>query len=293
MKKLLVAVLSVVMVIGSLSGCGGKSNSSGKRFFDETEDITVISREEGSGTRGAFIELFGIEEKDSNGNKTDHTTVEAQIVSKTDVVLATVKENEYAIGYISMGSYNDSVKVLKIDGAEPSIKAIKDGSYKVSRPFNIATKDTVNEATQDFIDFILSKEGQKVAEDAGYIQVVDNVKKFQSKKPTGKVVVAGSSSVTPVMEKLKEAYVAINERVTIEVQQSDSSTGIQATIDGTCDIGMVSRELSETEAKSLKSRVIALDGIILILNKDNPNDDLSSDQIKKIFTGETLTWELD
>lgn len=292
MKKLAAAVLSVVMVTGILSGCGGNDASSGKEGFDETQDITVISREEGSGTRGAFIELFGIEEKDADGNKVDHTTQEAQVASKTDVVLASVKGNEYAIGYISLGSLNDSVKALKIDGAEPSVETIKDGAYKISRPFNIATKDTVSDAAQDFIDFILSQEGQKVAEDAGYIQAADNAAAFNSKKPSGKVVVAGSSSVTPVMEKLKEAYTAINGNVTIEVQQSDSSTGIQSAIDGTCDIGMASRELTDTEAGTLTPTVIALDGIAVITNSENPNDGLTKEQVKSIFTGETLTWEL-
>lgn len=293
MKKLAKIIVTMTAMAFILTACGNSTSNGKSAEFDNAQDVTVISREEGSGTRGAFIELFKIEEKDADGNKIDHTTEEAQVASKTDVVLASVKQNKYAIGYISMGSLNDSVKALKIDGAEPSINTIKDESYSVSRPFNIATKENISDAAQDFIDFILSQEGQKVVEDAGYIQSSDNAAAFNSKNPSGKVVVAGSSSVTPVMEKLREAYEAINKNVTIEVQQSDSSTGLQSAMSGICDIGMASRELVEEELEQLKVTVIAIDGIAVIVNTENPNDNLTKEQVKDIFTGETVTWELD
>lgn len=289
MKKVLCTLLGITVIAGSLVGCGSKSASEG---FDTSKDVTVISREDGSGTRGAFIELFGVEEKDASGNKTDKTTAEAIVANKTDVMLTNVSGDKYTIGYISLGSLNDSVKAVKIDGVEATVNNIKDGSYKISRPFNIATKATVSEVTQDFINFILSSEGQGIVEGNKYIKVSDNAKSYSGNKPSGKVVIAGSSSVTPVMEKLKEGYIAINPNAQIEIQQSDSSAGTQAAITGTCDIGMASRELKESELKTLKPIKIALDGIAVIVNKENTTDSLTKEDVKSIFTGKVKTWSL-
>lgn len=279
MKKILKSSISMVLMAGMLlTGCGG------------VQGITVVSREDGSGTRGAFVELFGIEEKDADGNKVDRTTEEAVTIQSTSVMMTTVAGDENAIGYISLGSLNDTVKAIKIDGAEPTVENIKSGSYKVSRPFNIATKSEVSDVTKDFIDFILSSEGQKVVEEEGYIPN-DGAQSYSGSKPSGKIVVAGSSSVTPVMEKLKEAYLAVNSGAEIEVQQSDSSTGMSAAIDGTCDIGMASRELKDSEtAGGITGTVIATDGIAVIVNKDSAIDNLTQEQVKSIYLGETTEW---
>ena len=254
------------------------------------DSITVVSREDGSGTRGAFIELFGVEEKNEDGEKVDNTTEEASITNNTAVMMSTVAGDVDAIGYISLGSLNDTVKALKIDGVEATSENIKSGEYKVSRPFNIATNGEVSETAQDFIDYILSPEGQAVIEENGYI-AIDDVKEAKSAQPEGKVVVAGSSSVTPVMEKLKEAYAEINPNAEIEIQQSDSTTGMTSAIDGICDIGMASRELKDEELEAgLASITIANDGIAVIVNNDNPTEDLTADQVKSIYVGETTTW---
>lgn len=258
--------------------------------FDNSEYINVVSREDGSGTRGAFIELFGIETEDADGNKIDNTTDTAEITNSTSVMMTTVAGNEYAIGYVSLGSLDDTVKALKIDGAEPSVDTVKDGSYKISRPFNIVTKDGLSEVAADFVKYIMSEDGQKVVEDNGYISQ-GNEGAYEAAGLSGKVTVAGSSSVTPVMEKLAEAYKELNPDVEIEVQQNDSTTGVTSAIDGICDIGMASRELKDTEtSQGVTGTSIALDGIAVIVNKQNPVDELTSDQVMSIFTGETQDW---
>lgn len=297
MKKTVCLLTAAILSLGLFAGCqsgegssaSGDGSDSSAVSFDTSKTINVITRESGSGTRGAFIELFGIEEEDADGNKVDKTTEEASVQSSTNAVMSTVAGDAYAIGYISLGSLNDSVKALKIDGAEASVENVKNGSYKISRPFNIATKATVSEAAQDFINFIMSAEGRKVVEDNNCISQ-EAGEAFTSNNASGKVVVAGSSSVTPVMEKLKEAYNKINPNVTIDIQQSDSSTGMQMAADGTCDIGMASRELKDSEKEQLTSTVIALDGIAVIVNKDNSNDDMTSENVKAIFTGEASKW---
>ena len=287
-KKILTLAVATVAASSILTGCGGSSSSDKKASADE--NITAVSREDGSGTRGAFIELFGIEEE-VNGEKVDMTTEEANITNSTSVMMSTVAQDEYAIGYISLGSLDDSVKAVKIDGSEATAENIKNGSYKISRPFNIATKEDLSDAAQDFEDFILSTEGQKVVEDNKYIPL-DDVSDYKSNGASGKVVVAGSSSVSPVMEKLKEAYQAVNSDVEVEIQTSDSTTGMQNAIDGVCDIGMASRELKDSEKEAgLTPTVIAMDGIAVVVNNDNPTDELSSDQVKSIFTGDVLTWD--
>ena len=259
--------------------------------FDASEYVNVLSREDGSGTRGAFIELFGIEEKDADGNKVDNTTEEAIITNSTSVMLTSVASDEYAIGYVSLGSLDDTVKAVSIDGAEATVENIKNGTYTIARPFNIATKGEVSDIAQDFINYIMSGDGQKVISDNGYIGD-DSAAAFESNGAEGKVVVGGSSSVSPVMEKLIEAYKAVNANVEIELQTSDSTTGMTGAADGTLDIGMASRELKDSETEEgLTATKIAMDGIAVIVNQENPVEDLSSDTVKGIFTGGTTTWD--
>lgn len=279
-SKLASVFTSVALAAAMLASCGGSSDK-----------ITVISREDGSGTRGAFIELTGIEEKDPNGNKTDNTKKDALICKSTDVVLTQVSGDKNAIGYISFGSLNDTVKALKVEGVEPSTATIESGDYKIVRPFNIAVKDGLSDAAQDFENYILSSEGQDVIEGAGYIKIDKSAAAFSSNNASGKVVVSGSSSVTPVMEKLAESYQKVNTNVTVDVQQSDSSTGIKDAINGTSDIGMASRDISDDElSQGIKSVTIAQDAIAVIVNKDNSVDDISMDDIKAIYTGTKTTW---
>ena len=294
MKKF-IAVCSIAgMLAASVTGCGSgstDSKDSSASEWDSSNDITVVSREDGSGTRGAFIELFGVQEE-VDGDKVDMTTEGAQITNSTSVMLTTVAGDEYAIGYVSLGSLDETVKAVKIDGAEATAENIKSGTYKVSRPFNIATKEDLdNEVAEDFINFIMSEEGQKVVSDNGYIPV-DDVKAFEGTQPSGKAVIGGSSSIAPVMEKLAEAYKEVNPDAELELQTSDSTTGMTSAVDGSYDIGMASRELKDEElSQGLKATVIATDGIAVIVNKENPTEDMSTEQVKSIYTGEALSWD--
>lgn len=277
-SKILSFAAALVLAGSVFTGCGN------------SDKITVISREEGSGTRGAFIELTGLEEKDSNGNKTDKTSKDALICKSTDVVLTQVAGDKNAIGYISLGSLNDTVKALKIDDAEPTTDNIENGSYKLVRPFNIVVKNDLSDAAKDFENYILSKEGQDIVSNT-CIQINKNAEAFKSNGASGKIKVSGSSSVTPVMEKLAEAYQKVNTGVTVDVQQSDSSTGIKDAASGTSDIGMASRDLSDDETKQGVSQVeIAKDAIAVIVNKDNKIDGLSTDTVKSIYTGDKKAW---
>lgn len=324
MKRKMCLLVCGLLTVGALAGCGSTSDTTASNAettdsaetsedtdaaaeeeeekeseadeeestdFDKSSDISVVSREDGSGTRGAFIELFGVEEKDENGEKIDYTTEEAIIANSTEIVMTTVAGDDYAIGYSSLGSLNDTVKAVWIDGAEPTADNINNGSYTISRPFNIATKGDVSEITQDFINYILSADGQAIIEDNGYIKASDAAA-FESNGATGKIVIAGSSSVTPVMEKLQEAYQKVNTGAEIEIQESDSTTGMTAAMDGTCDIGMASRDLKDTELEGgLTPTVIAKDGIAVIVNKNNPIEELTKDQVNSIFRGDVTTWE--
>lgn len=277
MKKILAMILAMVLVVCSAA---------------LAEEINVISREDGSGTRGAFIELFGIEQKDADGNKVDYTTEDADITNSTSVMMTSVAGNPAAIGYISLGSLNETVKALAIDGVDATVENIKAGEYKIARPFNIATGAQISEAAQAFIDFILSAEGQAVVEDAGYIASVEDAPAFAGSDVSGKVVVAGSSSVTPVMEKLKEAYLQLNPNAEIEVQQSDSSAGMNSLKDGVCDIGMASRALKDSELEAgLTPTVIAMDGIAVIVSNDNATEGLTAEQVRDIYTGAITEWD--
>ena len=300
MKKFIAVLATVGMVAALAAGCGsgddasadkGTKTESASSDWDSSNDITIVSREDGSGTRGAFVELFGIQQE-VDGEKVDMTTVDAQVTNNTSVMLTTVAGDEYAIGYVSLGSLDESVKALKIDGAEATEENIENGSYKVSRPFNIAVKEGAdNEVANDFITYIMSTEGQKIVADNGYIPVADT-KAYDGTKPSGSAVVGGSSSVSPVMEKLIEAYKSVNPNAKIELQTSDSTTGMTSTLEGSYDIGMASRELKEEEVgQGLQATVIATDGIAVIVNNDNPTEELSSDQVKSIYTGETYTWD--
>ncbi len=279
MKRVFAACLAAMMLL-TVTACGGAGKDS----------IHVLTRENGSGTRGAFIELMGIEEKNAAGEKVDNTTAKAEQTSSTAVMMTTVEGNAQAIGYISLGALKDNVKALEIDGVAATVDNIKNGSYKVARPFNLVTKGTLSAGAQDFMNFILSAEGQAVVEDEGYISQ-DNSGTFTSTNPTGKIVVQGSSSVSPVMQVLIEAYAKINTALEIELQQDDSSAGIKSAIAGTCDIGMASRELKDSEAsEGVTATVMAMDGIAVIVNKKNSVDGLTVDQVKNIYIGEITSW---
>lgn len=294
LRKYAAVAVSVLCLTGALAGCGSSSSSSSSGSTDtkaaSSKNITVVSREDGSGTRGAFIELVGVEQKNSSGKKIDMTSEDAVVVNSTATVITTVAGDESSIGYISLGALNSTVKAVKVGGVEATADNVKNGSYKLSRPFNIATKGTPNELSKDFINYIMSADGQKIVEDNGYISE-SNTGTFTSAGSTGKIVVAGSSSVTPVMEKLIEGYKKVNSGATIELQESDSTTGMTAVKDGTCDIGMASRELKDSEKSAgLTSQAIALDGIAVVVNAKNSISDMTIDQIKSVYTGETTEW---
>ena len=273
-RKAVRLALSALLVVGMV-GCGNSANSANGGSKNGDTAISVVSREDGSGTRSAFVELTGVEEKDKDGNKIDNTTDEAIISNSTEIVMTTVAGNKNAVGYISLGSLNDTVN----------------GKYSLSRPFNIVTKDGLSDVAQDFISFIMSEDGQKIISENGYVEV-DNSGAFKSNNAKEKIVIAGSSSVTPVMEKLQEAYKKINGNAEIELQESDSTTGVNAAADGTCDIGMASRALSDEESnKGLKTTSIAMDGIVVIVNTENDITDLTTAQVNDIFRGNVTTWD--
>jgi len=312
-RKALALTLCTAAVAGmTLSGCGSSSSSDTTTTedstasaadtdaeeteestetsdFDNSSAISVLSREDGSGTRGAFIELFEIEQKNEDGEKEDMTTVDATITNNTEVMMSTVAGDTYAIGYCSLGSLNDTVKAVQIDGVDATTDNVSDGSYAVARPFNIVTQDDLSDVAQDFIDYIMSADGQAVISENGYIEVAEG-EAFETSGASGSISVAGSSSVSPVMEKLKEAYEKINPNATIEIQTSDSTTGITNAIEGTCDIGMASRELKDEET-GVTATTIAMDGIAVIVNNDNPIDNLTSEMVQQIFMGEITTWD--
>ena len=321
MKKKVVSILTAVTLCAAmLAGCGGSNDAATTETteatettettetadaaeteeaadaaetasdFDTSAAISVYSREDGSGTRSAFVELMGVEQEDESGETVDMTTQDATITNNTSVMMTGVAGDPYAIGYVSLGSLNETVKAVSIDGVAPSVDTVKDGSYVVSRPFNIATQSEVSEAAQDFIDYILSAEGQAIVSEEGYITIDDAAPAFEGGSASGDVVVAGSSSVSPVMEKLAEGYMALNSNVNIEIQTTDSSSGMTAAMDGTCDIGMASRALKDEETASLTGTQIALDGIAVIVNNENPVENLTSEQVQSIYTGATTAW---
>lgn len=295
-KKITATALFGVLAVSAFAGCGSAGSSSNGSSdtgsdaakFDASKTISVVTREEGSGTRDAFTELTGVLVKDGD-NKTDNTTTSAVTINSTEAVITNVKDNDAAIGYISLGSLNDTVKALKIGGVEATADNVKSGDYVVSRPFNIAYKGELSDVAQDFVDYIMSSDGQKIVSDNGYVTVSENAA-YSGKKPSGKISVAGSTSVSPVMEKLAEAYQKVNTNAKVEIQTSDSSAGMQSAMGGTCDIGMASRDLKDEEKSALKVETIAKDGIAVIVNNANTCDDLTLDQVKSIYTGETTVW---
>ena len=313
MKKRTISVAVAAVMALSLAACGSGSSTAASSEstaasseaasstavsseaagsdFDATQKITVVSREDGSGTRGAFVELTGVEEKNDAGEKVDNTTVDATVANSTNNVMQTVQADETAIGYISRGSLNDTGKAVQVDGVDPTADNVKNGSYTLARPFNIVTKgETTNEVAADFISYIMGADGQAVTSDHGYIGD-DAAAAFTSAQPSGKIVVAGSSSVSPVMEKLIEAYKTVNPNAEIELQTSDSTTGVNSAIDGTCDIGMASRDLKDSETSAgAVSTAICMDGIAVVVNNANPLTGLTRDQIKSIYVGETTVW---
>lgn len=303
MKKLILASICAAMAAIFFASCGSSSSSgsssaasvsessaeSAASDFDTAHKINVCSREDGSGTRGAFIELMGIEQKDSDGNKVDMTTVDAQITNSTAVMMTTVSGDPYSIGYISLGSLDNSVKALQIDGVDATVDNIVAGTYPVARPFNIITSEStaLSDVAQDFYNYILSDDGQAIVSDNGYITVSSGA--FVTNGAEGKITVAGSSSVSPVMEKLAEAYQTVNTGAKVEIQTSDSTTGVTAASEGSCDIGMASRDLKDTET-GVTATEIAKDGIAVIVNLDNPVSELTTEQVMKIYTGEQTDW---
>ncbi|MGN1392439.1 MAG: substrate-binding domain-containing protein [Succinivibrionaceae bacterium] len=278
--KLLINLCIATCLLTTICACGSN------------EKISVVSREDGSGTRGAFVELTHVLQKNSQGKKIDNTTNAAEITNSTSVMITTVASNKNAIGYISLGSLNNSIKAVKIDGIEPTITNTKNGSYKIRRPFNIVLRNNEKAPlVKDFLDFIMSFNGQEIVANKGYVPI-DATKPYVTSGVEGSISIAGSSSVTPIMEVLKEAYIKLNPKATIEIQQSDSTTGITTVIEGVSDIGMSSRELSnEEKSKGITPTVIALDGIAVIINKENPIISLSIDNIKDIYTGKITTWD--
>lgn len=282
MKKFLLVVALLTLAL-LMTSCGGGE-------FVSDRSITVISRESGSGTRSAFSELFGVIEKQSDGTKKDLTVRTAEQTHSTGAMLTNISQNPYAIGYVSIGSLKDTVKAVSIDGVEPTAENVKNGTYKVTRPFNIVTKEELSDVAKDFIKFVLSEDGQKIVEDSGYISI-DTDTKYTASNMSGTVRISGSSSVTPVMEKIIEAYRKINKNVTVELQEFDSTTGVNDTVNGKCDIGMASREIKDSELeKGVAPTCIATDGIAVIVSHDNPTENLTTEQVKKIYTGSFTKW---
>lgn len=285
MKRIISLTLVLMIIMAFAVGCTGKDNGA-DGGFDTSQTINVISREDGSGTRGAFVEIVGIVDENDN----DLTTVDAVVQNSTNGVMTTVAGDEYSIGYISLGSLNDTVKALKVEGVEATAENVKSGEYKIARPFNIAFQSGLSELAKDFVNFILSAQGQAIVEENGFIAALDG-EEYTPSGLTGTIVVAGSTSVTPVMEKLVEAYEGLNDGVSIEIQSTGSSAGMTAAMEGSADIGMASRDLKDSEKEVLEYEVIAIDGIAVIVNKENTIEDLTMDDIRSIYLGEITTWD--
>ena len=285
------SVLSAAM-LASLAACGAApASSAAAGAFDTAQDIAVFTREDGSGTRGAFIELTGVEQKNADGKKVDRTTEAAAVQSSTNGVMTAVANDAAAIGYISLGSLNDTVRAVTVDGVKAGADTVKDGSYTLARPFNLVTNgDATDPVAVDFLAYCLSADGQALATDKGYIGSEGEA--FTSAQPAGKIVVGGSSSVAPLMEKLVEAYKTVNPNAEIEHLTTDSTTGVSGALDGSYTIGLASRELKDSEKEAgAKATVLAMDGIAVVVNPENPVEDLTVDQIQSIYVGEVTTWD--
>lgn len=289
MKKTISLLLILTLVFTLITGCG-QADKKTAEDSNLSSTINVVSREDGSGTRSAFIEIVGVLEKDSNGDKIDKTYEEAIIQNGTDAVITTVSGDENSIGYISLGSLNDKAKALKIDDVEASSENVQNGSYKISRPFNIAYKGNLSPLADDFLNFIMSSEGQTIITNKGYVKASTDSKNYNSSNQEGKLVIAGSTSVSPVMEKLAEKYENLHPKVSIEIQSTGSSAGMQSAIEASADIGMASRQLKDSEKEVLTNKTIAIDGIAVIVNNKNPLESINLDKVKSIYTGQITTW---
>lgn len=277
MKRILSIATLFAVILTALCACGKSSGST----------ISVITREEGSGTRGAFVELLGIVDGDGN----DNIVKTAEATNSTSVMMTTVAGNKNAIGYVSLGSLSSDVKAIKVDGAEPTVANIEAGTYKVARPFNLVyNDDKLSDVAADFVKFIMSSEGQAVVTKKGYISVKTS-DSYKSSGLTGTVVLDGSTSVGPLMDAIADEYKKLNPDVKVQIQQAGSSAGINSAIEGVCDIGMSSRELKSSESAKIKAHKMATDGIAVIVNNSNTVDGLTSEQIKSIFLGETTSWD--
>ena len=284
--------LGMAAMIGMLSLATSCGSSNDGIVEDPTGEITVISREDGSGTRGAFVELLGIEQKNEDGVKFDNTTLMAEVTNSTAVMLQSIMGNDNAIGYISLGSLSDNVKAISIDGVRPTIETVKGGSYPVARPFNIVyDESSLDEVGRDFLAFVMSEQGQAIVEEKGYVSQ-GNTGEYQASKLSGEITISGSSSVTPVMERIAEEYKEIHQNVSIEVQQSDSTTGVSSVVEGVSDIGLVSRAIKDSELEQgLTPMTIAMDGIVVVIHNENALESLTSDQVRDIYMGTLTDWE--
>lgn len=301
-KSIILAILVVALAVFGVA-CGNKNDAPAKETKTETKEeakteepagmtgeIHVVSREDGSGTRGAFTEITGVLQKE-NGEETDKTFDEAIVQNSTNAVITTVSGDEASIGYISLGSLSDVVKAVKVDGHEATAEKVKSGEYAVARPFNIAYReDKITDLGKDFLAFIMSEEGQKIAEDHGYVSN-GNTGAYTPSNMEGSLTIGGSTSVTPLMENLVDAYKAHNPGFKADIQATGSSAGMTAAMEGAVEIGMASRELKDKEKEALTSEVIAMDGIAVIVNNENSIEDISMDNIRQIFTGELRNWE--
>lgn len=263
---------------------------------DKTEETTaggeihVVSREVGSGTRGAFTEITKILAKNDKGEEVDSTYEEATIVNSTEGVITSVNGDPFAIGYISLGSLNDEVKAVKVDGVEATPENINKGDYKIARPFMLAYHEAnLSDVAKDFLTFIMSKDGQEIVKEDGCIPI-ETTESYKPANIEGRIAIAGSTSVTPLMEKLVDKYKELNPGFEADIQSNGSSAGIQAAIEGVAEIGMSSRNLKPEELEKVESTAIAMDGIAVVVNNDNAIDDISLDNIHKIFVGEVKDW---
>ena len=256
------------------------------------DTINVFSREDGSGTRSAFTELTGVLVENEDGTETDMTFSGASFQNSTNAIMTAVAQDKNAIGYVSFGSLNDTVKAVAVNGVAPSVDTIKDKSYELQRPFNIAYKQSNIDSkplAADFLGFLGSAEAQEVIAAEKYIVTDDNAPAYA----TGSITIGGSSSVSPLMEKLIEKYCALSgvAKNSIELQTIDSTAGMNGAIGGTFDIGMASREVKDSELEQgITAEVLAYDGIAVIVHNDNAVEDLSMEQIRQIFTGAVREW---
>ena len=284
--------ISTISLSLLLAACGSDDaatdNGSAAGDFDVATDIHVITREDGSGTRGAFSEIANI--VDENGD--DAITQSATVQNGTSAVMQGVAGDVYAIGYISLGSLDNSVKAVNVNGIEATPENIMSGDYEVARNFNVAYGGELSEVAQDFWDFMFSAQAQELVAEEGYVSVDTEATEYEAKALAGDITIVGSTSVQPIMERMAQAYREYNPDVVIDITAPGSGAGVTAAIDGTADIGMASRELSDEEQAQLsETAAIAVDGIAVILHLDNITEDLSLEDISGIYSGDITTWD--